>query len=89
MAGRRGHGRTRPYHRRGEVSTKKPASAPRQKDPEKTMTFFEWLASVCAELGWGVLRAHDLLDDTWWSDRFERGLTPQQAAAEARRDGLA
>lgn len=52
------------------------------------MTFFEWLAGVCNELGWGVLRAHDLLDDTWWSDRFERGFTPQQAAAEARKSGL-
>jgi hypothetical protein len=53
------------------------------------MTFFEWLAGVCDELGWGVLRAHDLLDDTWWSDRFERGLTPREAAAEARREHLA
>jgi hypothetical protein len=53
------------------------------------MTFFEWLATVCAELGWGVLRAHDLLDDSRWSDRFSHGLSPKQAAEEARRDGLA
>jgi len=53
------------------------------------MTVFEWPASVCQELGWGVLRAHDLLDDTWWSDAFARGLTPEQAAVEARRAGLA
>jgi hypothetical protein len=53
------------------------------------MTYFEWLASVCTELGWGALRAHDLLDDIWWSDRFARGLTPQQAVSEARLAGHA
>ena len=52
------------------------------------MTLFEWLAHVCGELGWAVLRAHDLLDDTWWSDQFARGLTPHEAVAEARRAGL-
>lgn len=52
------------------------------------MTFFEWLAQVCGELGWSVLRAHDLLDDTRWSDMYESGLTPQQAVERARRDGL-
>lgn len=53
------------------------------------MTYFEWLAAVCRELGWGVMRAHDLLDDTRWSDLYARGLTPAQAAAQARSDGLA
>lgn len=53
------------------------------------MTYFEWLALVCSELGWSVLRAHDLLDDTRWSDMYESGLTPQQAAERARRDGFA
>ncbi|GIL05157.1 MAG: hypothetical protein L6Q72_01185 [Burkholderiaceae bacterium] len=53
------------------------------------MTFFEWLAQVCAELGWHVMRAHDMLDDVRWSDMYERGLTPAQAAEHARRDGLA
>ncbi len=53
------------------------------------MTYFEWLAAVCRVLGWGVMRAHDLLDDTRWSDLYERGLTPEQAAAEARAAGLA
>ncbi len=52
------------------------------------MTFFEWLAAVCNELGWSVMRAHDLLDDPRWSDMFERGLTPTQAAAQARSTGL-
>ncbi len=53
------------------------------------MTFFEWLAAVCNELGWSVMRAHDLLDDARWSDMFQGGLTPPQAAAQARSDGLA
>jgi len=53
------------------------------------MTFFEWLAAVCRELGWHVMRAHDLLDDTRWSDMFERGLTPAQAADAARREKFA
>jgi hypothetical protein len=53
------------------------------------MTLFEWLAQVCRELGWGVMRAHDLLDDTRWSDMYEQGLSPAQAAARARRDGMA
>ncbi len=53
------------------------------------MTFFEWLAAVCNELGWSVMRAHDLLDDARWSDMYQGGLTPAQAAAQARSDGLA
>ncbi len=53
------------------------------------MTLFERLAAVCRELGWGVMRAHDMLDDTRWSDMFGRGLSPTQAAEQARRDGLA
>lgn len=56
---------------------------------EAGMTLFEWLAAVCGELGWGVMRAHDMLDDTRWSDMYERGLTPGQAAAQARADKLA
>ncbi|MCS7100249.1 MAG: hypothetical protein NZL99_00985 [Burkholderiaceae bacterium] len=53
------------------------------------MTYFEWLAQVCRELGWNVMRAHDLLDDTRWSDLYESGATPQEAAAWAREQGLA
>jgi len=53
------------------------------------MTLFEWLAAVCTHLGWGVMRAHDLLDDTRWSDMYEAGLSPQQAADRARSDGMA
>jgi hypothetical protein len=53
------------------------------------MTFFEWLAAVCQELGWHVMRAHDMLDDTRWSDMFESGMPPAQAAEAARRDKLA
>ena len=53
------------------------------------MTLFEWLAQVCRELGWGVMRTHDMLDDTRWSDMYEQGLTPEQAAARARSDGIA
>ncbi|HTT10057.1 MAG TPA: hypothetical protein VMG60_04125 [Burkholderiaceae bacterium] len=53
------------------------------------MTFFEWLASVRGELGWGVPPAHDPLDETCWSDRFERSLTPHEAVAEAHRAGSA
>jgi hypothetical protein len=53
------------------------------------MTLFEWLAQVCRELRWGVMRAHDMLDDARWSDMYEQGLTPEQAAARARDDGFA
>ena len=56
---------------------------------ETGMTLFEWLAQVCRELGWGVMRAHDMLDDTRWSDMYEQGLTPAQAAARARSEGIA
>jgi hypothetical protein len=56
---------------------------------ETGMTLFEWLAQVCRELGWGVMRAHDMLDDTRWSDMYEQGLTPAQAAARARSEGMA
>ena len=52
------------------------------------MTLFEWLAAVCRELGWGVMRAHDMLDDTRWSDLYEGGATPAEAARRARADGL-
>lgn len=52
------------------------------------MTLFEWLAKVCGELGWNVMRAHELLDDTRWSDMYEQGLTPSQAAAKARAGDL-
>ena len=34
------------------------------------MTLFEWLAQVCRELQWSVMRAHDMLDDTRWSDMY-------------------
>jgi hypothetical protein len=30
-----------------------------------------------------------MLDDTRWSDMYEQGLTPAQAAARARTDGMA
>jgi hypothetical protein len=30
-----------------------------------------------------------MLDDTRWSDMFESGLSPAQAAARARTDGMA
>jgi hypothetical protein len=55
---------------------------------ETGMTLFEWLAQVCRELGWGVMRAHEMLDDTRWSDMYEQGLAPAQAAARAREQGL-
>jgi hypothetical protein len=53
------------------------------------ITFFEWLAAVCRELGWHVMRAHDMLDDTRWSDMYENGRTPGQAAEAARNERLA
>jgi hypothetical protein len=34
------------------------------------------------------MRAHDLLDDERWSDMYGQGLTPAQAAARARHEGL-
>lgn len=51
------------------------------------MTYFEWLAAVCAELGWSVMRSHEMLDDTRWSDMYEGGIPPAQAAERARREG--
>jgi hypothetical protein len=58
-------------------------------DRETDMTLFEWLAAVCTELGWGVMRTHDMLDETRWSDMYEQGLSPVQAAAQARAECLA
>jgi hypothetical protein len=54
-----------------------------------TMTFFEWLARVCAELGWPVMRAHEMLDEIRWSDMYEAGVTPEAAAARVRAEGSA
>jgi hypothetical protein len=48
------------------------------------MTLFEWLAQVCAELQWPVMRAHDMLDETRWSDMYEAGISPREAAARMR-----
>lgn len=48
------------------------------------MTLFEWLAQVCAELQWPVMRAHDMLDETRWSDMYEAGISPKEAAARMR-----
>ncbi len=48
------------------------------------MTLFQWLAQVCRELDWSVMRAHDMLDDTRCSDMFEQGLSPAQAVEHAR-----
>jgi hypothetical protein len=51
------------------------------------ITYFEWLAAVCADLGWSVMRSHDMLDDTRWSDLYEQGLTPHDAAVRAHAEG--
>jgi hypothetical protein len=51
------------------------------------MTLFEWLAAVCGELGWSVMRSHEMLDETRWSDLYEQGVSPQDAAARARAEG--
>ena len=48
------------------------------------MTFFEWLAQVCNELGWPVMRAHEMLDETRWSDMYEAGVSAADAATRAR-----
>lgn len=50
------------------------------------MTLFEWLAQVCNELGWPVMRAHDMLDETRWSDLYEAGVSPAEAAKRVRED---
>jgi hypothetical protein len=52
-----------------------------------TLTLFEWLAAVCRDLGWSVMRSHEMLDETRWSDLYEQGVTPQQAVARARLEG--
>lgn len=51
------------------------------------MTLFEWLAAVCGELGWSVMRAHEMLDEARWSDLYERGASPAEAARRARAEG--
>jgi hypothetical protein len=53
----------------------------------ETTTLFEWVADVCTELGWPVMRAHEMLDDTRWSDLYEQGIPPKQAADHARSEG--
>jgi hypothetical protein len=51
------------------------------------MTLFEWLAEVCRELAWPIMRSHDMLDDARWSDMYEEGLAPRAAVERARREG--
>jgi hypothetical protein len=51
------------------------------------MTLFEWLAAVCVELGWNVMRSHEMLDETRWSDLYEQGVSPAAAARRARAEG--
>jgi hypothetical protein len=51
------------------------------------MTLFEWLAEVCRELAWPIMRSHEMLDDTRWSDMYEEGLAPRAAVDRARREG--
>ena len=51
------------------------------------MTLFEWLAAVCSELGWSVMRSHDMLDETSWSDLYEQGVSPADAVQRARSEG--
>ena len=51
------------------------------------MTLFEWLAAVCVELGWSVMRSHEMLDETRWSDLYEQGVSPAAAARRAREQG--
>lgn len=51
------------------------------------MTLFEWLAEVCRELGWPIMRAHDMLDDTRWSDMYGEGLGPRAAVERGSSEG--
>jgi hypothetical protein len=51
------------------------------------MTLFEWLAEVCKELRWPIMRSHDMLDDTRWSDMYEEGLAPGAAVDRACTEG--
>jgi hypothetical protein len=51
------------------------------------MTLFEWLAEICRELAWPIMRSHEMLDDTRWSDMYEEGLAPRAAVERARREG--
>jgi hypothetical protein len=51
------------------------------------MTLFEWLAEICRELAWPIMRSHEMLDDTRWSDMYEEGLAPRAAVDRARREG--
>lgn len=51
------------------------------------MTLFEWLAEVCRELGWPIMRSHEMLDDTRWSDMYEESLEPGTAVERACGEG--
>ncbi len=53
------------------------------------MTYFEWLAAVCAELGWSVMRSHEMLDETRWSDLYEQGIAPPRGRCARPRRRLA
>jgi hypothetical protein len=48
------------------------------------MTLFEWLAAVCGQLGWSVMRSHEMLDEPRWMELYDSGATPAQAAEHAR-----
>ena len=50
-----------------------------------TVTLFEWLAAVCGELGWSVMRSHEMLDETRWSDLYEQGVSRNGRPARPRR----
>lgn len=51
------------------------------------MTLFEWLAEVCKELGWPIMRSHEMLDETRWSDMYGEGLDPSAAVERACAEG--
>jgi hypothetical protein len=51
------------------------------------MTLFEWMAEVCGELEWPIMRSHEMLDDTRWSDMYEEGLAPRAAVERACDEG--
>jgi hypothetical protein len=53
------------------------------------MTLFEWLAEVCRELAWPIMRSHEMLDDSRWSDMYEAGLAPGAAVERACSEGWA
>ena len=50
--------------------------------------FFSWIAQVCKELGWDVSRGSELISDPNWFLCYDDKISPAEAIAEAKANGV-